>query len=180
VGKDLNVATILSMLQTIMGAGQTSSKQQTSAGGGLLGSLLKGMAGGQQKQDSGLDMGDLMGALTGGGSSISDNGLDMGDLMGAGTGGDSASSKGGLDMGDLMGALTGAGASNDQGGIDMGDLVGLGTTLLNSTKGNDNALESLAAGLLSGTKMEESDYRKQSGQLVTSTMLKALTSMLSQ
>lgn len=152
IGKELNAGTIMSMLQTIMGGGQGS----TQSGGGLLGSLLGGLAGSQQ-QDNGLDMGDLMGALTGSGAS---------------------NSQGGLDMGDLMGALTGSGASNSQGGLDMGDLVGLGTTLLNATRDNDNALESLAGGLLSGTKVGESDYRSQSGQLVTSTMLKALTSML--
>jgi hypothetical protein len=79
-----------------------------------------------------------------------------------------------------MGALTGNTASDSQDGMDLGDLVGAGMKILNATKGNEDGLESIAGALLSGTKMEESDYRKKSGQLVTSTMLKALTSMLNQ
>ncbi len=136
-GKDLNVGTILSMLQTIMNAGQGSPQKQSPSGGGLLGSLLGSLAGGSQDDD-------------------------------------------GLDLGDLMGALSGSASSESQGGVDLGDLVGAGMKILNATKGKESNLESLAGALLSGTTMEESDYRKQSGQMVTSTMLKALTSMLDQ
>jgi len=135
-GKDLNVGTVMSMLQTIMNAGQGTTTQSQS-GGGLLGSLLGGLASAQQEDD-------------------------------------------GLDLGDLMGAFAGGGSTDSQNGMDLGDLVGAGMKILNATKGNENGLESLAGSLLSGTKMEESDYRKQSGQLVTSTMLKALTAMLDQ
>lgn len=156
-GKDLNVGTIMSMLQTIMNAGQ-GSPAQSQSGGGLLGSLLGGLAGSQQ-QDDGLDLGDLMGALSGNKSTDSQQGVDLGDLMGA---------------------LTGGGSSEAQEGLDLGDLVGAGMKILNATKGKEGGLDSLAGSLLSGTKMEESDYRKQSGQLVTSTMLKALTAMLDQ
>jgi len=134
LGKELNAGTIMSMLQTIMNAGQDSPKT-TQTGGGLLGSLL-GSLSETQEQDDGLDLGDLMGALAGGSS------------------------------------------SGSQEGLDLGDLVGAGMKILNATKGNESSLESLAGTLLSGTKMEESDYRKQSGQLVTSTVLKTLTSML--
>jgi len=135
-GKDLNVGTVMSMLQTIMNAGQGTTTQSQS-GGGLLGSLLGGLASAQQEDD-------------------------------------------GLDLGDLMGAFAGGGSTDSQNGMDLGDLVGAGMKILNATKGNESGLESLAGSLLSGTKMEESDYRKQSGQLVTSTMLKALTAMLDQ
>jgi len=135
-GKELNPGMIMSMLQTIMNGGKTAPAQAPS-GGGLLGSLLGGLAGSQEQDD-------------------------------------------GLDLGDLMGALTGSSASDSQGGLDMGDLLGAGMKILNATKGNESSLESLAGALLSGTTMGESDYRKQSGQLVTTTMLKALTSMLNQ
>jgi len=134
-GKDLNVGTIMSMLQTVMNAGQGKVKQEPSSGG-MLGSLLGSLSGSSQDD--------------------------------------------GLDLGDLMGALSGSDAADTQGGLDLGDLVGAGMKILNATKGEDSKLESLAGALLSGTKMEESDYRKQSGQLVTSTVLKSLTSMLSQ
>lgn len=135
-GKELNPGLIMAMLQTIMNGGK-GAPTQAQSGGGLLGSLLGGLAGAQQ-QDNGLDLGDLMGALTGGSS------------------------------------------SDAQGGLDMGDLLGAGMKILNATKGNESSLESLAGALLSGTTMGETDYRKQSGQLVTSTMLKALTGMLDQ
>jgi hypothetical protein len=135
-GKELNAGTIMSMLQTIMNAGQPAPQQQEQSGGGLLGSLLGSLAGSQQ--DEGLDLGDLIGALTGSAPS----------------------------------------SSNDQGGMDLGDLVGAGMKILNAAQASDNNLESIAGALLSGTTMGESDYRKQSGQLVTSTVLKALTSML--
>ncbi len=135
-GKELNPGLIMAMLQTIMNGGK-GAPTQAQSGGGLLGSLLGGLAGAQQ-QDNGLDLGDLMGALAGGSS------------------------------------------SDAQGGLDMGDLLGAGMKILNATKGNESSLESLAGALLSGTTMGETDYRKQSGQLVTSTMLKALTGMLDQ
>jgi hypothetical protein len=64
--------------------------------------------------------------------------------------------------------------------MDLGDLVGAGMKILNAAQNSDSNLESIAGALLSGTTMGESDYRKQSGQLVTSTVLKALTSMLKQ
>lgn len=137
IGKDLNVGTVMSMLQTIMGAGQGGTQKQAPSSGGLLGSLLGGLAGSQQQDD-------------------------------------------GLDLGDLVGAFTGGGSTGTQDGLDLGDLVGAGMSLLNAAKGSDSNLESIAGALLSGSKMEESDYRKQSGQLVTSTVLKALTSMLAQ
>jgi len=138
-GKELNAGTIMSMLQTIMNAGQAAPQQQAQSEGGLLGSLMGSLSGSQQ--DDGLDLGDLMGALTGSAPSSS---------------------------------------SNDQGGMDLGDLVGAGMKILNAAQGSDGNLESIAGALLSGTTMGESDYRKQSGQLVTSTVLKALTSMLKQ
>jgi len=133
-GKDLNAGTIMSMLQTIMNGGK-SAPTQAPSDGGLLGSLLGGLAGSQQQDN-------------------------------------------GLDLGDLMGALSGSTSSDSQDGLDMGDLLGAGMKILNATKGNESSLESLAGALLSGTTMGETDYRKQSGQLVTSTMLKALTSIL--
>lgn len=140
-GKELNAGMIMSMLQTIMNAGQPVPQQPAQSGGGLLGSLLGGLAGLQQ--DDGLDLGDLMGALTGSAPSSSSS-------------------------------------SNDQGGMDLGELVGAGMKILNAAQGSDGNLESIASALLSGTTMGESDHRKQSGQLVTSTVLKALTSMLKQ
>jgi len=132
-GKNLDVGTILTMLQTIMGAGDAPASKQAPSGG-LLGSLLGGLAGGGKQS--------------------------------------------GMDMGDLLGALTGGNASGGQDGLDLGDLLGAGMNMMSSDQGGDNPLESIAGQLLSGSKMESTPHRQQSGKLVTSTMLKALTSML--
>jgi len=100
----------------------------------------------------------------------------LGSLLGSLTGGGDQDS--GVDLGDLLGAFTGGAAEDNKGGLDLGDLVGAGMSLLAATQGDDNKLESLAGALLSGSQMESSPYRKESSQLVTSTVLKALTSML--
>jgi hypothetical protein len=133
-GKTLNAGTILSILQTILGAGETPAAKPAASGGGLLGSLLGSIADGQG---------------------------------------------GGADLGDLVGALTGAGSSDAQDGLDLGDLVGAGLSMLSSSQGGKSNLDALTGALVSGSKLASSSpHREQSSQLVTQTMLKALTSML--
>ncbi len=65
-GKDLDVSTVLSMAQTILGAtgGASASSASSSSGGDMLGSLLGGLTGGSAANDSeqGLDLGDLLSA----------------------------------------------------------------------------------------------------------------------
>jgi len=118
VGKDLNAGSIMSMVQSILGAGQAPASQPT-ASGDLLGSLL--------------------GSLTGGGST-----------------------------------------SEQSDGMDLGDLLGAGMSFLSAKQGGKSNLEALTGALVSGSQMASSPYREQSSQLVTSTLLKSLTSMLSQ
>jgi len=138
-GKDLNAGSIMSMMQTILGAGEAPASKPA-ASGDMLGSLL--------------------GSLVGGGQ----------------TGGQSN----GMDLGDLLGSLTGTGSADEQGGLDLGDLLGAGMSFLSAKQGGKSNLEALTGALVSGSQMASSPYREQSSQLVTSTVLKALTSMLSQ
>lgn len=80
-GKELNIATILNILQMVMGAGN-ANKGGIDVGD-LLGGLLGQGAGGGQSGGGDL-LGGLLGGLTGSGNGSSDNGLDLGDLLGAG------------------------------------------------------------------------------------------------
>ena len=89
-GKSLNTESALSLLQTLLSAGQPAQTPDaaTSGGmGGLIGSLLGGGGSGASPQAGG--MGDLIGSLLGGatgGSSTSKpgglaDGIDIGDLI---------------------------------------------------------------------------------------------------
>ena len=139
VGKDLDAGSIISMMQTVLGAGEAPAAKPA-ASGDMLGSLLGSLVGG---------------GTTGGG-------------------------EGGMDMGDLLGSLSGAGSVDAQdGGLDLGDLLGAGMSFLSAKQGGKSNLEAITGALVSGSQMASSPYREQSSQLVTSTMLKALTSMLS-
>lgn len=117
-GKEMDAGGVLTMLQTILGAGEEAPS--SSATGDMLGSLL-GQLGGSNSDAS----------------SESSQGLDLGDLLSAGM--------------DFM-------AAKQEGKTD---------------------LEALTGALVSGTRMTESPHRAQSSQLVTSTLLKALSSMQS-
>jgi len=104
----------------------------------------------------------------------------LGSLLGSLIGGGSTAGQGGGALGDILGSLTGAGSSGAQEGLDLGDLLGAGMSFLSAKQGGKSNLEALTGALVSGTQMASSPHRQQSSQLVTSTLLKGLTSMLSQ
>lgn len=138
IGKELNAGSIISMVQTVLGAGEAPASKPA-ASGDVLGSLL--------------------GSLVGGGKAdAQDNGLDLGDLLGS---------------------LSGAGSSDVKDDLDLGDLLGVGMNYLSAKQGGKSSLEALTGALVSGSQMASSPYREQSSQLVTSTLLKGLTAMLS-
>jgi Bacterial protein of unknown function (DUF937) len=98
-----------------------------SAAAGVVGSMLPSVLGGlinktNDPDDSSIDMGGLMGAITGGKTS----GIDFGSLLSQGAG---AMADGKLDMSDLMniaGGMMGGGQQNQQqqGGGGLGGLLG--------------------------------------------------------
>jgi hypothetical protein len=107
VGKDLNAGSIMTMMQSILGAGQAPANQ-SSGSGDVLGSLLGSLTGGGDagSQGGGMDMGDLLGSLTGSsGASDTQDGLDIGDLLSAGMGFLSAKQDGKSNLEALTGAL---------------------------------------------------------------------------
>jgi Bacterial protein of unknown function (DUF937) len=97
-----------------------------SAAAGVVGSMLPSVLGGlinktNDPNDDSIDMGGLMGAITGGKTS----GIDFGSLLSQGAG---AMADGKLDMSDLMniaGGMMGGGQQNQQqGGGGLGGLLG--------------------------------------------------------
>jgi len=137
-GKDLNAGSIMSMMQTILGAGEAPARKPA-ASDNMLGSLLE-------------------------------------SFVGSGEASAPDDSKG---IGSLLGSLMGNESADTQDGLDLGDLLGAGMTYLSAKQSGKSNMEALTGALVSGSQMASSPYREQSSQLVTSTMLKALTSMLS-
>ncbi|MFY7912175.1 MAG: DUF937 domain-containing protein [Emticicia sp.] len=94
-----------------------------SAAAGVVGSMLPSVLGGlinktNDPNDSSIDMGGLMGTLTGGKT----NGIDFGSLLSQGAG---ALADGKLDMNDLMNIAGSAmGGNKQQGGGGLGSLLG--------------------------------------------------------
>ena len=160
----------LQLVQSLMG-GQT----QAAAGGGgmtdLLGSLLGGQTPGEQPQGAsgGNEMTDLLGSLLGGQSSAT-------PASGQDTGG----------MTDLVGSLLGGQAPASQaqgassaGGIDLNTLLNAGMTFFQARQQGAAPVEAIAQALMSGSQMNASSHRQQSGQLVANTLINVIGSMLS-
>ena len=137
-GKDLNAGSIMSMMQTILGAGEAPASKPA-ASDDMLGSLLETLVGGGE--------------------------ADAPD-----------DSKG---IGNLLGSLVDTGSADAKEGLDLGDLLGAGMTYLSAKQSGKSNMEALTGALVSGSQMASSPYREQSSQLVTSTVLNSLTSMLS-
>jgi hypothetical protein len=152
LGKEINIGTVLTILQALMGKSQ---KTGTSSSGDLLGSLLGSLMGGGSS-NAGAD--DLLGSLLG--QKNGSAGASADDLLGS-----------------LLGQLSGNSSGSTQ-GIDMGDLLGAGMDMLSQTQKGKSGLDALTGALLSGSQMAESDYRQQSGEIVTKAVLGALGSML--
>lgn len=126
---------------------------------------------------------EMMQTILGGGQAPAGKSAGSGDLlgslMGSLSGGGAGTQDSGMDLGDLLGSLTGAGSGDAQDGLDLGDLLGAGMSFLSDKQEGKSTLEALTGAVVSGSQMAETPYRKQSSEIVTSTLLKALTSMLS-
>jgi len=147
-GKSLDAGGMLSMLQTILSGGEQVPSAQ-GASGDMLGSLLGGLMGGAGSSGQGMDLGSLLG----GGAGTSGQGMDLGSLLGGG-------------------------ASGSGDGIGLDDLLGAGMNYMAAKQSGKSDIEALTSAVISGTQMAQSPHRAQSSQLVTSTLLKALTSMM--
>ncbi len=100
----------------------------------------------------------------------------------AGASGSSAEAGGDL-LGSLIGGLSGATTSSTSTGgdegLDLSDLLNAGMSYMAAKQSGKSDLEALTGALVSGSQFAgESSARAQSTELVTSTLLGALTSML--
>jgi hypothetical protein len=129
----------------------------------------------------------LIQALLGGGQSTAqqNQGGGLGDVVGGLLGGGQASSQQGQGggLGDMLGGLlggTGAKQSTSQQGqgqgIDIGDVLNAGMAFMNTKSRGGSNLEAIVNAVVSSSAMGNS-YRSQSGSLVASTLMQAISSM---
>lgn len=169
-GQNIDTKSALSLLQTILGAGQQQQSQQSqsqpsSGMGDLLGSLL---GGGQSSSAQSSGMEDLLGSLLGGGQSTPQQGSQQ-----AAPGGDL--------LGSLLGGLTGSSQQQSGGGLsdglDMGDLVTAGMAFFQAKQQGKTGMNALIEAFVAASGMGSSPHRQQSTQLVASTFMNALGKM---
>ncbi len=185
-GQSVDTKSALSLLQTILSAGQPAQSQpaQPSSGmGDLLGTL---MGGGQAAPSQGGGMEDLLGSLMGGGQGSSQTSGGMEDLLGSLLGGGQStpqqnqpqSSPGGDLLGSLLGGLTGSPQQQSGGGLsdglDIGDLVTAGMAYFQAKQQGKTGLNALIDAFVTASGMGSSAHRQQSTQLVASTFMQAL------
>ncbi len=112
-----------SIAQSVVGNLMEKFGLSNSAAAGVVGSMLPSVLGGlinktNDPNDDSIDMGGLMGSITGGKT----NGIDFGSLLSQGAG---ALADGKLDMNDLMNIAGSAmGGQKQQGGGGLGSLLG--------------------------------------------------------
>ena len=141
-GKDLDAGSVVSILQSVLGA-STETKSTSSGTGDILGSLL--------------------GQLAGSASETTTNGSDSGDMLGS-----------------LLGQLTGSSSSDSGDGLDMGDLLNAGMNYMSAKQSGKSNLEAITGAILSSSQVASgSTARSQSSEIVASTLLNALSGMLS-
>jgi hypothetical protein len=150
LGKELNISTIMAIIQALMGTKQPSAQ---AGGGDLLGSLMGQILSGAGKTGAGSQ------------TSQSSGGDVLGDLMGTLMGGQSSTSTG-----------TGSGASGQ--GIDLSDLLGAGMEYMSAKQSGKSDLEAITGALVNGSTMAQTPHRAQSGEVVTDALLGALTKMI--
>lgn len=121
LGKELNVSTIMAIIQALMGSSQLPGQQSSQASGG-----------------------DMLGTL----------------------------------VGQLLGGKDSTGASASGQGLDLSDLLGAGMDYMSAKQAGKSDIEALTGALLSGSTMAQTPYRGQSGEVVTSALLGALTKMM--
>jgi hypothetical protein len=148
LGKELNITTIMTIIEALMGSKQLAGK---SDGGDVLGSLLGQLLGG--------------GGSSGTGSSNQSAG---GDLMGTLLGG----------SGNTSGSSTSNPGSGSGQGMDLSDLLGAGMEYMSAKQSGKSDLEAIAGALIKDSTMAETPHRAQSGEVVTNALLGALSKMM--
>ena len=141
-GKDLDAGSVISILQSVLGA-NTETKTSGSGSSDMLGSILGQLAGSASE------------------SKASDS--DTGDMLGS-----------------LLGQLTGSSTGESGDGLDMGDLLNAGMNYMAAKQSGKSDLEAITGAIVSSSQVASgSTARSQSSEIVASTLLGALTKMLS-
>lgn len=157
------------LLGALLGGGAMNAPQQSasSGSGDLLGSLLGGLMGApqQQQQPTSQGTGDLLGALLGGANAnagAASNADPMSDMLGS-----------------LLGGLTGTGSSSSaqSGKIDIAKLLKAGMAYMAAKQSGSTGLEAILQAVMAGSRVGNQGYRAQSGTLVASSLLQALSQM---
>jgi hypothetical protein len=183
----LNPTDAISLIQALMGGAQISQHAGSTTQGqpsDMMGNLLGALLGGGQTSHSGTEstesqttdmLGGLMGALLGGGGADSQAAQPeqaqsadvLGEIMGTFLGSDKPNPP----------SQTGS-SNKNVGGIDVNDLLGMGLAYLQANQQGKSPMEAIIQAIMAGGQMNESPHHSQSGQLVTSTMLNTIVSIL--
>ena len=155
-GSGITLDTILPLLLMILGGGKSGTTgSSTDIIGSILGSLLGGQGTTSSQASQGTDLGGLLGSLLGGQSTASKRSQDsgLGGLLGSILGGQNTTTQ--PSRGGMLGRQTGSSSSSS------GDLLG-----------------TLIGGIVGNSGMSDSAHHTQSGQIVTESILQALTKIL--
>ena len=204
VGKELNANTAGTLINSMMGMGETSER-----GGGdflsalignlakpkqeaepapsqpddLLGSLIGGLTGQQEKEQAPAQPDDLLGSLLGGLGGQQQHAQPeatpqaSSDLLGSllgGLGGQKPSSGG---IGDLISSLLGKQSGSSQGladGVDAKDLISMALAYYAAKQKGKSSLEAIMQALSSSSPFGKRRDQTQSGALVVNTILNML------
>ena len=83
-------------------------------------------------------------------------------------------------LGSLLGQLTGSESGDSGDGLDMGDLLNAGMNYMTAKQSGKSNLEAITGAILSSSQVASgSTARSQSSEIVASTLLNALSGMLS-
>jgi len=175
----VNAQNAMTLVQALLGGGQQAAQPTQAMPGDSMGGLLGALLGGQQTaqptqatpDDS---MGGLLGALLGGGQAEQPA--------------QPAQSQQPDMMSGLLGALLGGGteasqaqaapASQGAGGIDLNSLLAAGMAYLQTTQQGGSTMQALVNAVMAGSQMNNTPHHAQSGNLVASTLINTLSSML--
>jgi hypothetical protein len=139
------------LLQSLLGGqsgGQASAAPANDALGGLLGSLLGGSQGAAQTNSQDM-LGDVFSSLLGGAASQAN-----------------------------PAPVQPAPAESPSGGVDMNTLLNAGMAFLQARQQGATPVQALVNAVMAGSQMNATPHHAQSGQVVATTLINTITSML--
>ena len=147
----------MTLVQTLLAGGQAQPQaaSQQNTGADLLGALLSG---GQPQQQQSSPGADLLGTLLGGGQPQQQQSSPGADLLGALLGGNQQQQSGGA-----------------QDGLDMGDLLNAGLAFMQAKQSGQDNLQAAVSALMSASPLSQQPHRQQSGELIASTLIQAIS-----